>query len=202
MSAKNLSSVAQNLISTYGNTARNVVNAYRQGNTRAVGFIDQTWAKAVNKAGQRVGADLRQNAVSAQQTLSAYYVRGITLSSNGAETVVGRAVELANRGVDQVAANANRFEQATGITALSTLAQAAVPAAATVYQLAQRVEAGSETLVSKIAGEAVAAPKRRAKTTAKTAAKAEVKATPKSSTAKRAPRAAVAKKAPRARKAA
>ena len=170
MTAKSLSKVTQNLITSYGHTARNVVDAYRQGNARAVSFVDQTWANALDKVGPRVSEEVRRNATSAQQTLCNYYTRGITLSSQGADTVVERAVDLAQRGVHQVAANANRFEQATGFGALSALAEAAVPAAASVYQWAQRVEARSAALVDKVAA-APKASQRRASTRKASAAK-------------------------------
>ena len=168
MTAKSLSKVTQNLIASYGHTARNVVDAYRHGNARAVALIDQTWANALDKVGSRVSDEVRRNATSAQQTLCNYYTRGITLSSQSADTVVERAVDLAQRGVHQVAANANRFEQATGLSALSALAEAAVPAAASVYQWAQRVEARSAALVDKVAATPKAA-QRRTSTRAKTA---------------------------------
>lgn len=174
MSAKKLSTLTHNVITSYGLTAHNVVNAYRQGNARAVGFIDQTWASAVQKAAPRLNAQALQKAVSAQQTLSAYYVRGVTMGTQSADSVVDRMVDLASRGVDQVAANANRFEQSTGTTSLSSLAQAAVPAAATVYQLAQRVQARSQELVDKVAGQP--APKRSTRASAKPRAKVTAKA--------------------------
>ncbi len=198
MTAKTLTTVTQNLITTYGNTARNVVHAYRQGNVRAAGYLDQSWAAAVEKAGPRIGANLRQNAVQAQKALSSYYVRGITLGSERADSMVGRVVDLAVRGVDQVAANASRFEQATGLKALSTLAQVAVPAATTVVQVAQRVEAQSETLVNKLAGTAsglAAAPRSAKRKVAKPVAT-------KRSTAKARAVSAAAKKPRAARKAA
>ena len=45
MSAQNLSAVTTDLIESYGNTARNVVNAYRVGNERAMGYMDQRWTR-------------------------------------------------------------------------------------------------------------------------------------------------------------
>ena len=49
MSTKKLSTVTTDLIASYGNTAKNVIQAYRVGNARAVGYVDQTWAAAIKK---------------------------------------------------------------------------------------------------------------------------------------------------------
>jgi len=152
MSAKNLSTVTNELIASYGNTAKNVINAYRVGNERAVGYVDQSWAAAVKKTGTRLSAQVRGNAVAAQQKISALYVQGVTLTSDGADVAVNKAVELAGKGVEQVAANASRFEQTTGVAALNTLAKAAVPAAQAVTKLAVKLEAQSGELAHKIAG--------------------------------------------------
>ena len=53
MSNKNLAAVTTELIETYGNTAKNVITAYRVGNERAISYVDQSWAAAVKKAGYR-----------------------------------------------------------------------------------------------------------------------------------------------------
>lgn len=211
MTAKTLTTVTQDLITTYGNTARHVVAAYRQGNVRAAGYVDQTWAAAVEKAGLRWGTTLGQRAVQAQKTLSSSYLRGVTQGSDQADRMLDRVVDLAVRGVDQVAARASRLEQATGLKALRTLAQVAVPAAASVVQVAQRVEAQSVSLARKLSGpdESVAAaarPKARRRATAKTAATrrgtlraADVKPTSQSRTSRTARTARSSRTAPTAR---
>lgn len=152
MTSKNLSAVTTELIASYGNTAKNVISAYRVGNERAVGYVNEVWVSAVAKAGPRLKAEVRNNALSAQKKVAAYYVQGVTLTSDSAEVAVNRAVELAGKGVEQVAANASRFEKATGVTALNTLADAAVPAALAVNQVAAKLEAQSTQLVNKLAG--------------------------------------------------
>jgi hypothetical protein len=59
---------------------------------------------------------------------------------------------LADRSIAQVAANASRFEKATGFKALNTIASVAVPAAVAVSGVAFKVEAKSDQLVRTIAG--------------------------------------------------
>jgi hypothetical protein len=163
MSNKKLSTVANELITSYGNTAKNVIQAYRVGNARAVSYVDQTWSTAVKKAGKRISADVRTNAMAAQKKVSNLYSHSVTLTSDGAETAVNKAVELAGKGLDQVAANASRFEKSTGLSTLNTIAVAAVPAALAVSSVAAKVEARSGALVTRIAGA------KKAKTTAKRA---------------------------------
>lgn len=190
MSTKNLATVTNELIESYGNTAKNVINAYRVGNERAVSYVDQSWAAAVKKTGSRLSADVRGNAILAQKKISALYAQGVTLTSDGAEVAVNKAVELAEKGVEQVAANASRFEKATGVAALNTLAVAAVPAAQAVSKVATKLEAQSGALANKIAGSKakvkVATVKRTVvkkaakvtKTVTKTAAKVAAEAAP------------------------
>jgi len=152
MTAKNLSTVTTELIASYGNTAKNVISAYRVGNERAVGYVNEVWVSAVAKAGPRLTADVRNNALSAQRKVATYYVQGVALTSDSAEVAVNKAIELAGKGVEQVAANASRFEKATGVTALNTLAEAALPAAVVVTQVATKLEAQSGQLVNKLSG--------------------------------------------------
>jgi len=152
MTAKNLATVTTELIESYGNTAKNVINAYRVGNERAVSYVDQSWAAAVKKTGTRLSADVRGNALAAQKKISALYAQGVTLTSDGADLAVNKAVELAEKGVVQVAANASRFEKATGVSALNTLAVAAVPAAQAVTKVAVKLEAQSVALANRVAG--------------------------------------------------
>ena len=162
MASKKLSTVTNELIASYGNTAKNVINAYRVGNARAVGYVDQTWATAVNKAGTRLSAEVRGNALAAQKKVTSVYAHGVTLTTDGADTAVNKAVELAGKGVAQVAANASRFEKALGVTTLNTLAVAAVPAAQAVTKVAAKLEAQSGALADKIAGKKVKATVKRA----------------------------------------
>lgn len=170
MSTKNLSTVTNELITCYGNTARNVIQAYRVGNARMTSYVDQRWASAVDKAGAQLTSDVRKNALAAQQKVSAYYSKGISLTTDSADLAVNKAVELAGKGLTQVAANANRFEKATGVTALNTLAAVAVPAAVAVSGVALKLEAKSDQLVKTLAG---AKPKAKARVAQRKAAVAK-----------------------------
>ncbi len=196
MANQKLATVTNELIASYGNTAKNVVNAYRVGNERAAVFMDQRFVSALEKAGSRISAKTRKNALSAEQKLTAYYVKGVEATSDNANLVINKAIELAGKGVVQVSANASRFEKSTGVTTLSSLATAAVPAAQAVIKVAAKIEAKSSELATKLAGKPVRA-KAKAKTTTSKVKTAAVKV--KAATVKVA---AVAKKAVRKTKAA
>ncbi len=152
MAHQKLATVTNELIASYGNTAKNVINAYRVGNERAVVFMDQSFVSALDKAGTRLSAQARDNAVAAEKKITAYYAKSVEMTSDNANLVVNKAVELAGKSVVQVAANAGRFEKSTGVTALTTLATAAVPAAQAVTKVVAKIEAQSVVLASKIAG--------------------------------------------------
>ena len=147
-----LTAVTNDLIECYGNTAKNVINAYRLGNERVADMMDQRWESAVNATGKRLTSEVRTNALAAQKILSGYYIKGITIGTGGADTAVAKAVEVAAKGVQQVAANAARFEKSTGVTALHKFAVAAVPAAQAVSKVATRIEKQSGELVNTVAG--------------------------------------------------
>lgn len=150
MTAKNLSTVTTDMIGAYGNTARNVIQAYRAGGERMIGFVDRRWEYAVGKSASRLSAEMRANAITAQKRLSNFYCQGVTVTTDGAEAIVSKVVELAENSVTQVAANASRFEQATGVTSLQALATVAVPAVEAVGKIASKIEHQTSLLLSRI----------------------------------------------------
>ncbi len=152
MTTRNLSAATSDLIETYGNTAKNVVNAYRVGGERVIGFVDQRWARALDKTGRKLSAEVRGNALSAQKKISAYYAQGISMTSAGADAVVSKVVQLATKGVQQAAANASQFEKRTGTKALHKVAQAVVPAVDAVQKVASAIEQQSSRLANRIVG--------------------------------------------------
>ena len=153
MTAKNLSTVATDLIECYGNTAKNVIDAYRAGGERVVTVLEQRWNTALKQSRSQLTGDVAKNASAAQLAFSVFYSKGLTQSTKGAEMVVSQLVKLAGAGVERVAANANLFEEKIGLGALNTLAEVAKPGAVVLSQLAAKIEAKSATLVSKIASE-------------------------------------------------
>ena len=90
--------------------------------------------------------------------IGSYYVRGLTLTSEGADAVVSQLVTLAGQGVQRAAANASRFEEKTGLT-LDRLSLVATPVAVVAVKLVGQIEQKSDALASKIAGNTVV-PKR------------------------------------------
>lgn len=156
MKSQTLSLVTTDLITTYGHTASHVISACRVGGERVASFIDQRWDRALAESRSQLSADVRKNAQTAHDVLSGYCLKGLTRASDAAEALVGRAVELAGQGVRQVAANAGRFEAQTGVTTLTQIAQATLPAAVAASQIARRIEAKSGELARRIAPRAAA----------------------------------------------
>lgn len=152
MSKKNLSSVATDVIATYGITATNVINTYRFGGERVASFVDQRFAAVVNRGAAALRKDLRSNLIGSQQRVSGYYVKGVHFGTDRAQNVVGVAVDLATKGVSLVAANAERIDRAANLNALATLNRVAMPAADLVVKVADRIEEGSSELVKRVSG--------------------------------------------------
>ena len=152
MSTKNLSSVATAVIESYGNTAINMINAYRVGGERMIGFVDQRFEAAVNTGASRLSDELRTNLIDTEKRISGYYAKGLQFGTDRAESVVSTAVELANKGVAGIAANAERFDQATKLGALDMLNRVALPAANAMSEVVVRIEEGSSQLAKRVAG--------------------------------------------------
>jgi hypothetical protein len=169
MSAKKLSTVAADVIESYGNTAKNVIHAYRAGGERVVDLLQKNWDRALRESRSQLAAGVASNATAAQQVVCSYYIKGLTLTTDGAQLAVSQIVKLAGNGVERVAANASRFEEKTGVIALNTIAQATLPGALALCTLATKLEQKSAALASKMAGNkaAVAVAKRATSATRK-----------------------------------
>ena len=155
MTAKNLSTVAADLIESYGNTAKNVIDAYRAGGERAVSLLEQRWNRAMKQSRSELTAETAKNAAAAQMAFSAYYSKGLDLTTSGATQVVSQLVKALEQGVERVAANASAFEEKTGMTTLNTLAAVTAPGALALSKLASKIEQKTAALASKIAGDDV-----------------------------------------------
>ncbi len=187
MSTKNLSTVANEVIEAYGIINVNMINAYRFGGERMIGFVDERFADAVNRAAPMLSKDVRTNLIGSQQRVSGFYVKSLQYGSDRAQSAVGVAVDLASKGVNMVAAGAERIDTAANLNALDKLSRAVMPAAQIVVQAVERLEQGSGKLVQRVAGKAVPAnavatrtlnaSTRKAAATRKRVAKSAVQAT-------------------------
>ena len=151
MTAKNLSTVATELIECYGNTAKNVIDAYRAGSECVVTILENNWNSALKESRSELTSEVTKNATAAQLAFSVYYTKGLTETTKGAELVVSQLVKLAEASVLRVAANASLFEEKTGINTLNTIADISKPGALVLRQLATKIEEASAQLANKIA---------------------------------------------------
>ncbi len=152
MRSNNFSTVTCHVIKAYGNTARNVIHAYRAGGERVVGMLDARWNQALQQSRSKLAAGVAKNATVVQQVLHQYTLQGLTATSGGAQGVVNQVVKLADAGVLTVANNVSRFEDKTGVSVLSSVAQAALPGVVALSALVSQMEQKSADLVRKVAG--------------------------------------------------
>ena len=155
MSAKNLSTVTCHVINAYGNTANNVIHAYRAGGERVVTLLDRRWHGALRQSRSQLAAGVAKNATVVQQALHKYTLKGLTLTSGGAQSMVNQVVKLADAGVTTLSTGASRLEDKTGAHVFSNLAQAVLPGARMLDSLASQIEQKSADLASRIAGDNV-----------------------------------------------
>ena len=156
MSQTSLSRLTTDLIETYGKSAHHVVNAWRLAGERVVGFLDQRWDNAIARSAGSLQDGVRDNATAAQRKVMAYYSKSIEFSTASADTVIGKFVEIADKGVQQVAANASRFEETTGVKALTQLAVVATPGVQAVSKLVSVLEEKTGQLAERIAAKPAA----------------------------------------------
>ena len=156
MTAKNLSTVASDLVGCYGNTAKNVIDAYHAGGERVVTILEKRWNSALKQSRSQLTSDVAKNATAAQLAFSMYYTKGLTQTTKGAELVVSQLIRLAEAGIERVAANANMFEEKTGLNTLTSIAEVSKPGVVLLSEFAAKVEKKSAALASKISGEDIA----------------------------------------------
>lgn len=181
MNAKNLATVSSHVVESYGNTAKNVIHAYRAGGERVVAMVEHRWNSALKESRSQLAAGVAKNATTMQKVLCRYSRKGLTLSSGGAQTVVNKVVKLADTGIHSAAVNATRLEEKMGVHPLSRLAKVALPGAVVLNSLATQVEQKSADLANRIAGDnVVVTVVKRARTVARKprATKAAPKAAP------------------------
>ena len=152
MSTTHVSTVAANVIATYGITATNVINCYRFGSERLINFVDRRIATALDRGASALNKGIRTNLAGSQQRVSGYTVKRVHLGTDRAQSVVGVVVDLATKGVSLVAANAERLDRAANLNALATLNRVVMPVANVVGKVADRIEEVSSDLVRRAAG--------------------------------------------------
>ena len=157
MSNKNLSTVATQVIEACGITATNVINSYRFGGERVVGFIDERFAAVVDRSAPTLANSTRATLIDAEQRVSGFYVKGLHFGTDRVQSAVGVAVDLATKGVSLVATNATRLDRRTNLNALDKFNLVVMPAAALINSVAAGFEEGSTELVKRVAGDAMPA---------------------------------------------
>lgn len=151
MTTKNLSTVASDVIESYGKTAKNVINAYRSGGERVIGFVDSRFESTLHRRATRLGPTAVGNIVATQKKISGYYTKGIELTTGGALSVVDTVVDLAAKSVERLAANADAFDKASGMNAFNRLSRFAIPGANAVSNVAGKIEHQAGRIATKIA---------------------------------------------------
>lgn len=180
MSTKNLSTVATEVIETYGITATNVINSYRYGGERIIGFFDERFASVVDRSASALSQNLRSGLIDNQQRVSGFYAKGLHFGTDRAQSVVGVAVDLATKGVSIVASGATRLDRSANLNALDKLNSVVMPAATLLSNVAERIEEGSSKWVTRVSGKpmpAKALATRKLKTTTRKAAATRKKIT-------------------------
>lgn len=157
MSNKNLSTVATQVIEAYGITATNVINTYRFGGERVIGFIDDRFASVMDRSAPTLSNGTRSTLIDGQQRVSGFYVKGLHFGTDRAQSVVGVAVDLATKGVNLVASSATRLDRRTNLNALDKLNLVVMPAASLLNSVAVGIEEGSTELVKRVAGQSMPA---------------------------------------------
>jgi hypothetical protein len=103
MDTNAFSASATSLLANFGNSAHQVIGAYREGGERLAATLEQRWKAALKESSPQLSPDTRRNAARAQQAFSGYYSKGLALSADGAEVVVDTLVGAAVAGIERAA---------------------------------------------------------------------------------------------------
>jgi hypothetical protein len=103
MNTNAFSATATGLVAKFGNTAHDAIGAYRAGGERLAGTLEQRWKAALKETSPKLTPETRKNAARAQQAFSAYYVRGLNLSADGAAVVVDTLVGATVAAIERTA---------------------------------------------------------------------------------------------------
>ena len=108
MKTTEFTSTATGLIDTFGENARKVIAAYREGGEHLGQLAEQRWKAALKEASPKLTPETRRNAAHAKAVFGGYYARSLQMSASGAEVVVKTLIEVATTAVERAAA----FKQA------------------------------------------------------------------------------------------
>ncbi len=162
MSAQQFSTVAYDVIVASGNTAKNVVHAYRAGGERVAGLLEQRWDRAFKESRAQLSAETAKNATAAKQLVGGYYAKGLTVATDSATEVIAQLVKVLGGSVERALAGAELVQAKTGLNTIDTLAQATLPGVVALSNLASTVEQQSAALARKVAGDDALAVAKRA----------------------------------------
>lgn len=146
-----VSDVAADLIESYGNTVKNVIDAYRAGGEHVLGLVEQHWSRTMQEPYPPLTAVMVKNGSTAQRSLKVCYIQGLEKSSKNAQEMVNQFANFASQGVERLAANASMFEKKTGLHAFSLLSQVTLPGASVLVTLATQIEQKTANIASRFA---------------------------------------------------
>ena len=104
MNTNAFSATATDMVAKFGNTAHEVIGAYREGGERLAGTLEQRWKSALKETGPKLRPETRRNAARAQQAFSTYYAKGLNLWADGAVVVVDTLVGATVAAIERAAA--------------------------------------------------------------------------------------------------
>jgi hypothetical protein len=102
------SSAATNAIANAGNTAHDLIGAFRDRGEFLGVALEQRWKAALKESAPQLTDETRKNAARAQRAFSASYAKGLALTADGAEVVIDTLVGAAVAAVQRAAS----FQQA------------------------------------------------------------------------------------------
>lgn len=104
MDTATFSTAATNAIALAGNTAHDLIGAYRGRGELVAAALERRWKAALKESAPQLTPETRKNAARAQRAFSASYAKGLALTADGAEVVVDTLVGAAAAAVQRAAA--------------------------------------------------------------------------------------------------
>ena len=103
MNTQDFQATAQQWISGFDQGAHRAIAGWRSGADRLGGFARARWDRAFAESSPQLSAETRRNASHFRDVVARGYVRGIDLSTTGAERAVDTLVDAARAAAGRMA---------------------------------------------------------------------------------------------------
>jgi hypothetical protein len=166
----NLNTIAIDVVGHYGQTAKNLLTAYRAGTERAVSALSSGYEQLIEKKPlSAIKGDIKANLVDSQQRVARWVVDSVASVTDSAGSAVDH---VSGRTMQGIEAFGEQTAWAKDLMVVNAIRKVNLPVAKLSLRIAGGLDDASHRLSQRVAGTATAKATRRVKAVAKRARRA------------------------------